>query len=176
MAFDFRKLLMASVLVMGIGTVLVIIQEILATLSLVMTDSNAATVDLIGTAFSVLMVPVFFALYLWCGIRAAKKYGFDAVGAGWVCAFSYFVTSIVHLILNLILNLVIVSKAISGSGVGSAEAALAASLFGGIVGLSGVGLSAFCGLALIIFGTMTNFVVGGTGAILVLRKNISSEM
>jgi hypothetical protein len=175
MGFDFRKLLMASILVTGIGVVLVIIQEILATLSLVMTDSNAATVDMIATAFAVLMLPVFFVLYLWCGMRAAKRYGFDAVGAGWVTAFSYFLASLVHLVLNLLLNLVIVSKAIAGSGVGSAESALAASLFGGIVGLSGVGLSAFCGIALIFFGTMMNFVVGGTGAILVLRKSIRSD-
>ena len=32
MAFDFKKLLMASILIMGVGVILVIIQEILATL------------------------------------------------------------------------------------------------------------------------------------------------
>jgi hypothetical protein len=175
MALDFRKLLMASILVMGIGVILVIVEEILTALSLVVTDANADTVDLIATAFSVLMLPVFLVLYLWCGMRAAKRYGFDAVGAGWVTAFSYFVTSLVHLVLNLLLNLVIVSKAIAGSGVGSAESVLAASLFGGVVGLSGVGLAAFCGIALIFFGTMMNFVVGGTGAIFVLKKSMRSD-
>ncbi|HSB47489.1 MAG TPA: hypothetical protein VLD37_05725 [Candidatus Bilamarchaeum sp.] len=170
MSFDFKKLLMASILVMGIGVVLVIVGEILATLSLVVTGENAGTFDTISTVYSVLMIPVFFILYFWCGMRAAKRYNFDPVGSGWVTAFSYFITSLVHLVLNLLLNLVIVSKAIAGSGVGSAESVLASSLFGGVVGLSGVGLSAFCGIALIFFGTMMNFVVGGSGAIFVLRK------
>ena len=175
MAIDFRKLLLASVLPMGIGVVLVILGEILLTLSLVITDANADTVDLISSAYSFLMVPAFFALYFWCGMRSVKRFGFDAVGSGLVTALAYFVTGLINLFLNVIIQAVIVSRDIVGSGVGSAESALASSLFGGLVGLSGVGLSAFCGIALIIFGTMTNFVVGGAGAIFVLGKSAKFE-
>ena len=175
MAFDFKKLLLASVLPLGIGVVLVILAEILLTLSLIITDSNAETIDLVSTAYSFFMIPLFLALYLWCGLRAVKRFNFDAVGAGWVTAFTYFVTGLFNLFLNVIIQAVIVSRDIAGSGVGAAESVLASSLFGGITGLSGVGLSAFCGIAIIIFGTMTNFVVGGTGALYAIKKSSRYE-
>lgn len=171
MALDYKRLLLASILPMGIGIVLVVLGEILSTLSLLITDSNAATMDTVSTAYSFLMIPIFFALYFWSGMRAVKRYSFDAVGAGSVTALAYFVAGFVNLALNVIIQAVIVSRDIVGSGVGAAESVLAASLFGGLVGLSGVGLSAFCGIALILFGTMTNFVVGGSGALYALKRS-----
>ncbi|MFN7990702.1 MAG: hypothetical protein U0R44_00945 [Candidatus Micrarchaeia archaeon] len=171
---DIRRTLLASVLVIGIGVVLVIIGMILQLLSIVVKDGNGAIVETVLTVFSVLSIPLFFLLYLWAGIRAAKRYNFDAVGAATVAALSYLVTAFIQLFLDIILSVVVVSRGVVGSGFGSAEAAVTASVFGSAVGLSGIGLSAVCGIGIIILGTMINFVIGGFGALFALRKSESA--
>jgi len=49
--------------------------------------------------------------------------------------------------------------------------ALASSLFGGAIGLSGIALSAVCGIGMLAVGVMINFVIGGFGALFALRKS-----
>ena len=169
--FDFKKLALASLLTVGIGIVLVIISIILSLLSLVVTGDNNATVDLISIVFSLLMFPVFLVLFFWTGMRAAKNYGFDAVGAGAVGAASYFVIGVIELVLEMLLAVIVVSRPMSGAGLNTPEMALASSLFGGAIGLSGIALSAVCGIGILAVGVMINFVISGFGALFALRKS-----
>ncbi|MFH0884188.1 MAG: hypothetical protein V1861_00580 [Candidatus Micrarchaeota archaeon] len=170
--FDFKKMAVSSLLTIGIGTVLVIISMILSLLSLVITDSSTnATIDLISLIFSILLFPVFLVLFFWTGMRAAKNYGFDAVGAGTVSGVSYFIVGAIELVLKIILAVIVVSRPMGGAGLGSPEMALASSLFGGVIGLSGIALSAVCGIGILIVGVMVNFVIGGFGALFALRKS-----
>ncbi len=171
-SFDYRRFILASALVIIIGIVLVILSLILQLLSVVVTDSNAATIEAVSSIYSLAMIPIFLVLFFWSGMRAAKRYGFDAVGGASVAAFSYVVIGLVQLVLNLLLSVVVISKGIAAPGFGSAEAALVASLFSGASGLSGIGLSAVCGLGIIITGAVVNFVVGGAGALFALRKTV----
>jgi hypothetical protein len=169
--FDFKKMMLSSLLVIGIGLVLVILSVILRLLTMVISDQGLmGIVDIVALAYALLMYPLFLAIYFWAGLRAAKAYGFDAVGAGIVSAFSYFVIACANLVLNLILTLVGVSGSLESTGFGTLESSLMASLFGGTAGLKGVGLTAVCGFGLIISGVMINFVVGGFGGLFALRK------
>jgi hypothetical protein len=170
-AIDFKKMALASLLTIGIGTVLVIISMILQLLSLVITDANGDIVGLVSAAYTLLMFPVFLALFFWTGMRAARNYSFDAVYAGAVTAASFFVIGIIELVLKMLLALIVVSRPIGGAGLGSPEMALASSLFGGAIGLSGIALSAVCGLGILVLGMMVNFVVGGFGALFALRRS-----
>ncbi len=172
-SFDFKRFILASALIIIVGVALVILGTILQLLSVAITDANAPTLELASSIYSVVEIPLFLILFFWCGMRAAKAFGFDAVGAAGVTAFSYAVIAVVQLILDILLSVVVVSKGIPTPGFGSAEATLAASLFSGASGLSGIGLSAICGVGVIIIGSMINFVVGGAGALFALRKTIS---
>lgn len=167
---DFKKMALASLLTIGIGVILVIISTILSLLSLVITDANNATIDLISLAYSVILFPLFLALFFWTGMRAAKNYGFDAVGAGTVSCVSYFIIGLIELVLKMVLAVIVVTRPMGGVGTGSPEMALASSLFGGAIGLSGIALSAVCGIGILIVGMMVNFVIGGFGALLALRR------
>lgn len=172
--FDFKKMFVASLLVVGIGLMLVILAVLLRLVSMLVTDpAITGIIDLAGMIYLILLFPLFLLLYFWAGMRAASAYGFDAVGAGIVAAFSYFICACVHLLLNIVLTLVFVAKPMGGAGFGTLESSLAASLFGGMIGLKGVGLSAVCGAGVIVLGTLINFVVGGFGGLFALRKSSS---
>ena len=168
---DVKKILYASFITIGIGVVLVIISLILELLTFVITDSNSELVSLAYMIFLIILYPVFLGLFLWTGYRAAKSFSFDAVGAGGVSAFSYFVIGIVELVLQTILAAIIVTKPMGVGTFGSPQMALASSLFGGIVGMKGLALSAVCGIGILILGAMINFVLGGFGALFALRKS-----
>ncbi len=172
-SFDFKRFLLASALVVIVGVVLVIIGTILQLLGVVITDANASTVQLISSVFAVAEIPLFLILFFWSGMRAAKAFSFDAVGAASVTAFSYAIIAVIQLVLDILLSIIVVSKGIATPGFGSAEAALAASLFSGASGLSGIGLSAVCGVGVIVIGALINFVIGGAGALFALRKTVS---
>ncbi len=170
MHVDVKKIALSSAVIIATGVVLVVLSLILQLLSLLINDSNGSIIDTVNAVYSIVLLPVFCGLYFWAGMRAVKKYGMDSVGAGLVAAFSYFVIASVRLLLNLILTFVVVSRLVDGSGFGSTESVVAASIFGGTAGLSGVGLSAVCGIGIILFGTMVNFVVGGSGGLFALRR------
>ncbi|MEW6722196.1 MAG: hypothetical protein AB1324_02965 [Candidatus Micrarchaeota archaeon] len=172
---DVKKMLISALLSVGIGLALVVLSLILQLLSLAITDENAQLLDTAFSLYMLILFPLFLGLYIWTGMRAVKRYQFDAVGAAWVAAIAYFITAVIEKILNAALALVIVSRPLGGGGFGSTESAVASSLLGGAVGLSGIGLSIVCGLGLVIVGTMINFVIGGCGALLVLRKQPQSS-
>lgn len=167
---DVKKLFLASALIIGLGIVFVILSTILQLLTNIISGPNLGIIETINTAYSILLYPLFLALYLWCGIRAARKYGFEPVGAGLVTSFSYLIIAVVQLVLDIILTLIFVSSQTTSVGFGSVESAMAAFFFGPTADISGVGLSAVCGVGVILFGLIINFVVGGFGAILALRR------
>ncbi len=169
--FDFKKLLVASFLSIAGGLVLAFISIILQLLSLAISDSTGEIIDLASSAYAIVLFPIFLVLFFWTGMRAAKNYQFDLVGAGGVAAFSYFVVGFVERLLNIVLAVVVVSRPLGGTGFGSTEMVLASSLFGGMTGLSGVALSALCGFGMLAIGSTINFVVGGFGALFALRKS-----
>lgn len=176
---DLRKAMFASLLTIGIGVVLVIASLILQLLNLVITDSSGELAgltygEIVGLLYMVYLIityPAFLALYFWTGLRAAKSYGFDAVGAGGVTAFAYFATGVIGLVLNMVLAAIVVTKPIGVGGFGSPGMLIASSLFEGISGLKGVALSAVCGIGFLLVGSLINFVIGGFGALFALRKS-----
>lgn len=168
--FDFKKLLLASLVIIGIGIVLIIISTILKVLPSVVPDDLKSVSSIINTAFSLLLYPIFFLLYFWSGVRATKNYGFDILGAGYVAAFSYFIVTLVGLVINTLLSLIVLTKPIGNFAFGSVETAFSSILFSGISDFGGVGVSAVCGVGIALVGALINFVIGGTGGWLVLRR------
>jgi hypothetical protein len=168
---DMRRILMASFITIGVGVVLSILSIILQLLALTITDSIGQTLDLVNSIFLILLIPVFLVLFVWTGMRAARSFGFDAVGAGLVTAFSYFVIGLVERLLNILLAVIVVKGPFDAVGFGSTEMIIASSLFGGLIGLSGIALSTVCGFGMIVFGSMVNFVIGGFGAIFTLQRS-----
>jgi len=171
MRFDFKKMLLASTLIVGIGAVLVVISLILQLLSVMIGGDTGQTVDLISTVYAFLLYPMMLALYLWTGIRATKSYGFDAVGAGIVTAFSHLIIGIIQLVMGLLLSLLVMTKGPVGAGFATPESVVAAAVFEDVMGMKGVGLSAVCGIGILMFGTVVNFVVGGVGSIIAQSRN-----
>jgi len=171
--FDYKKMALAAFLTVGIGVVLIIISLILQLLSIVMNDSNGAIIDMASIAYAIIMIPVFLALMFWTGIRAAKNFGFDAVGSAGVAALSFFVIGLAELALQMLLAAIIVTRPMGSGTLGSPALALASSVFGGAMGMGGIVLSAVCGVGILLLGVLVNFVVGGFGALFALRQQSS---
>jgi hypothetical protein len=160
---------LASLLVIVIGIILTILSIIVQVLPVVLPEEYSDAYDLINTSYQILLYLIFFVLFLWCGMRAAKGYGFDVVGAGLVAAFSSFVISIIKIIVNAVLGLIVISRPIGNLEFSSLESVVASVLFK-TVGVSGISISAVCGIGLALIAAMINFVIGGLGGWLVLRK------
>lgn len=178
MGFDMKKMMFASALIIAIGIILVVISLILQLLSVVITDAaRLEMVSLAGVVYAFLLYPLFFVLYFWAGMRAAKRYGMDAVGAGIVSAFSAAVVGIFQLVLISVMGVAVLAKgtAAASGAFATPEFVVASAVFGDIVGYTGVGLSLICGVGMIIMSTLVNFVVGGFGALFTLRKARISE-
>ncbi|MFH1521086.1 MAG: hypothetical protein ABID61_05565 [Candidatus Micrarchaeota archaeon] len=170
--FDFKKLLLASLVIIGIGIVLTILSTILKVLPAVVPDDLDSTISFISMVFSLLLYPIFFLLYFWSGVRASKNYGFDLVGAGYVAAFSYFIVTIISIIVNTLLGLIVLAKPIGNFAFGSIETVFSSILFSEVSDFGGVGISALCGVGIAIIGALMNFVIGGVGGWLVLRRKM----
>lgn len=166
---EIKKTLLASLLIIGIGVLLVVISIILQVASLLITGPRGEILSLATTIYTYLVVPLFIILYFWAGMRAVKKYKLDAVGGATVAAFSYFVTGLINLILTMLLSLLIVGKVLNVTGFRSLESVLAASLLGDLAGAVGMAASAACGIGLLVIGTLINFVIGGLGGLFAQR-------
>jgi hypothetical protein len=175
MAYDIKKLIFASALISAVGIVLIIISLILQLLSLMASAETAKTIDLISTIYAFLLYPVMAALFLWAGIRAVRKYNFDAVGAGLVSAISHFIIGLGQLFLGVLLSVVVLSRFSSSAGFATPESVLAAAIFEDVMGMKGIGLSAICGIGILLFGTVVNFVIGGFGGLLALSRGPRGE-
>jgi hypothetical protein len=162
-------MLLASLLIIGIGIILTILSVIIQALPIITPEDMSDTIDMASMAFQILLYPMFFLLYLWSGMRASNNYGFDIVGAGIVASFSSLVITMIKIVLNAVLAVIVVSRPIGNFGFGSMETVVASVLFD-TAGISGVGISAICGIGLALIGAMINFVVGGVGGWIALRK------
>lgn len=172
MGLDIKKVLLASILIIGIGIVLDIFAVILELLPMVVSDIKYINyLNLALNVFSYVSYPIFFAIFLWAGFRAVKKYGLDLVGAGTVSALSYFVIALFLILLDAFMNGVMLNRAASGVGFGSYEIIAATTVFGDLSGLGGVMLTVLCGIGIVIIGTLVNFVVGGIGGYFASRRN-----
>ena len=169
-SIDYRKMMFASSLTMGIGVILVIISVILELLSLALGGSYGPIFEMLSSAFILIMFPVFLVLFFWTGMRSAKNYGLDAVQSGFSTAFAYLVIALVELVLEIALAAVVITRPLGGEGFGSTKMVIISSIFGGVVGLKGVALTGVCGLGMILIGALINFVIGGFGALFALRK------
>ncbi|MBU0591907.1 hypothetical protein KKF81_04055 [Candidatus Micrarchaeota archaeon] len=180
---NIKGILRASFLAIGLGICVIIISMILQLLVIVASDSIGQTyfsveitesivnnVRFINTIFGILVFPLFLVLYFWTGMRAVKKYGLDAIGGASAAAFAYVVSGFGQLMLATVLNLVIMTKVIGGMAFGSTEAIIAANLFDDVSGMTGLGISAICGIGLILLGAMVVFVIGGIGGLFAARK------
>jgi len=170
MAYDVKKILRASVLIMAVGAALVVISMILELVSLLVTEPAAHIISFISTVYAFLLIPVFVALYSWAGYRAVKKYDLDVVSAGMVAAFSHIIVGLVNLALGTVLNILVMSRLVGGMGFGTAEATLAAFFFGEAAGAGGIFLSEICGIGMILAGAAINFVIGGLGGLFSFRR------
>jgi hypothetical protein len=171
MKLDIKRVLKGSLIFVGLGLVLVILTLILQLLTLIITGEYSDYVQIMALVFAFAVIPLYLAMYFIAGIRAVKKHGLDAVGAGMVSAFSYAVAAVAHLFFDFLLNMLIVSGLIpGGAGLGSSSSVLAAQVFGDITGPLGLGAALFCGFGLIAVGALINFVVGGLGGLFAQRK------
>lgn len=167
---DVRRVLTASFLTIGIGIVLSILSMILHLLSTLLTEGIGDIFGILNGLYLLLLFPLFLGLFFWTGIRAVTLYGFDMIEAGYIAAFSYFVIGLVEIVLHILLAILLVQGPLDTIGFGSTEMVVASSIFGGLIGLSGVALSAVCGFGMLMFGCMVNFVVGGFGALFILNR------
>lgn len=171
MKLDIKRVLRGSLIFAGLGLVLVILTLILQLLTLIITGEYSDYVQIVALVFAFLVIPLYLVMYFIAGVRAVKKHGLDAVGAGMVAAFSYAVAAMAHLFFDFLLNMLIVSGMIpGGAGLGSSSSVLAAQVFGDITGPMGLGAALFCGFGLIALGSLINFVVGGLGGLFAQRK------
>lgn len=170
MAYDIKRLIFASGLITAVGIVLIIISLILQLLTIMTSGDAAKTISLVSNVYAFMLYPLMFALFLWAGIRAVRKYGFDAVGAGLVAALAHFITGLAQLCLGVLLSIIVLSRFSSSVGFATPESVVAAAIFEDMMGLKGVGLSAICGIGILMFGTCVNFVVGGFGGLIALSR------
>jgi hypothetical protein len=171
MKLDIKKVLKGSLIFVGLGLILVILSLIFQILTLIITEEHSDVVHIVALVYAFSIIPLFLAMFFLAGVRAVKKHGLDAVGAGLVSAFSYTVVALAHLFFDFLLNLLVVSGLIpGGAGFGSSATVLAGQVFGDVTGPLGLGAALFCGSGLIAVGALINFVVGGLGGLFAQRR------
>jgi len=170
MPLDLKRIVFASALISALGILLVVISLILQLASLLITSDTAKLINQIDTVYEFMLYPVMFCLFLWAGYRAVRKYKFDAIGAGLVSAFSCLVVGAFQLCVIIILSLVIINRFASGIAFATPESVLAGALFPNTTDMAGVGLSSICGVGILIYGVVINFVVGGLGGLFALSR------
>jgi len=168
---DFMKIAKASLLPIVVGLLLVGIYLVLQAVPIFVSDSSTVdTLSTISMVYTYLMIPLYILVYFWAGMRAVKKFGLDAIGAGLTSAFAFLVTGLANVALGVLLNLIVLAQVIKDIDFRSPESVLAASILGDLEGRSGVAVTAICGVALIVVGALLNFVIGGLGGIKVLSR------
>jgi len=175
MALEMKKVFFASVLITALGMMFVVASLVLQMLPLVLEPEVGATISLLSTIYLFLLYPLFFVLYFWAGMRGAKRYGLDAINSGIVTAFSSFIVGAFELIAITIITAVVLAKGTGAVGFQTPEIVVTNVVFGDIMGYRGIGLSALCGLGLVLLNSAINFVIGGLGAILALSFAKRSE-
>ncbi len=171
MPLDLKKIVFASALISAVGILLVVISLILQLASLLITSETTHLINQIDTIYEFMLYPLMFCLFFWAGYRAVKKYKFDAIGAGFVAAFSCFVIGAFQLCVVIVLSIVIISRFASGTAFATPESVLAGALFPNTTDMAGVGISSICGVGILVYGMVINFVVGGLGGLFALSRD-----
>jgi hypothetical protein len=180
MKMNVKNMLRASLPLIGIGVVLVVIGLVLQLASLLLTGPHDIIVmlpvlgstsipELADAAFSYLAYPLFLILYFWGGMRGVKHYRLDTVGSAVSVAFAYVVTGVLDLAFGLVLSLLVINNILQTARYGSMESSMTIALLGETTGATGIALTGLCGIGIIAFGALMNFVVGGVGAIFAQR-------
>ncbi|MBI5227785.1 hypothetical protein HY988_04320 [Candidatus Micrarchaeota archaeon] len=160
---EFKKIARCALPIIAIGILLVIIYIILQTIPNFLSASKG-TVKLVVTIYSYAMIPLLGLLYFWAGRRAVRKFNLDELGGGLSAAFAAIVIGFVQLVLEAILSFLIVGRIILATDFRPASSILASMFLGDVVGSSGIGLSALCGLGVIFFSAVVCFIIGVIGA------------
>ncbi|MDD5171988.1 MAG: hypothetical protein PHF60_03040 [Candidatus ainarchaeum sp.] len=172
---DFKKILSASLMIIGIGVALVLIQGILDVVS-VLAPANLGPVPLglilglVRLGYWLLTFLLFAALYTWAGMRAVKNYGLDPVSGGVISALSHAVVCVISIIVNIGVGLIGAgSVAVGMAGSGGAGAAVGA-LLGGVGFMVGSALTLVVGAVCLFGGIVLNFGLGFLGGTLAQKK------
>ncbi len=165
---DFKKIARCALPVIAIGMLLVIIYIILQTLPSFLSGPNDLIKTII-TVYSYAMLPIFFLLYFWAGIRGMRRYGLDEISCGLVAAFSAVLIGLVQLVLEAILTLLIVSRIVTVTDFRPASAVFSSVFLGNTSGVPGVGITTICGLGIIALSAIVCFLIGVLGAIATKR-------
>jgi hypothetical protein len=177
---DIRNMLRASMPLIMMGIVLVLVSFALQVASLLLTGPKdivmvlpvlgaTSVPELASTAFSYLLYPIFFVVYLWGGIRGIKRYRLDTTGSALAVALSYVVAGFLNLALGVLISLLVINDIIHTLRFGTLESTLATVVFGETAGAMGIAFTGLCGVGILAIGALMNFVVGGVGAIIAQR-------
>jgi hypothetical protein len=173
---DFKKILSASLMIIGIGVALVVIQGILDVLALVV----PATIGPIPlrTLFVILKIGywalsflLFAGLYVWAGMRAVKSYGLDPISGGLVSAFSHTISCIISIVVNIVVGLVGAGGfALGMAGSGGEGAAAIGALLGGVGFMFGSAMTLVLGGVCLFGGIVLNLGLGFAGGTFAEKK------
>lgn len=160
---DNKKILASSTVGIAIGIVLVLISTIAHIVPQYISSDAAKMANSVITVFDYLLIVVFALLYLWTGMRAAKKYRSDMLECGVAAAFTHTIVGIVSLIINILVGVLALANILNATGLKSNESILAGVMFGGAVGAIGIGAVSICGVGMIVLGALLNFMIGALG-------------
>lgn len=172
---DFKKVLSASLMIMGIGVALVLVQAILSVAAIIVPDIGGIPIklvfSLVGIAFWAVSFLLFAGLYVWAGMRAVKSYGLDPLGGGIVSALSHLVVGVISIIVDLVVGVISAGSTVATmAGSGGATGAAAGALVGGL-GLMLSSAMTIMGGAICLFGGLVlNLGLGFLGGTLAQKK------
>ncbi len=164
----YHTILSQSLIPFLVGVLLVVFSRVLALLPLFLPDFQSE-LTLLSNLFLFALFPLFFALFLYAGMRAAEQ-GCDAVEAGLVGAFSYFAVNLVKLVLSAVLSFAALGGYLGSANVLDFENVFVSALLPQYAGAEAILLNSLCGFGLGLFGALVNFAVSGLGALLVLGR------
>ena len=160
---DNKKIIASSTVSIGIGILLVLISTLVHIIPSYISSDAAKVASTIVTVFDYVIIIAFIALYIWTGMRAARRYRSDSMECGVIAAFSHTIVGIVSLIINVLVGILALANILNASGLKSNEAVVSGVVFGGVVGAMGIGVSVICGIGLIVLGALLNFMIGALG-------------
>jgi len=173
---DFGKILSASLMIIGIGAALVLIQAILNVV-VVLAPATVGPIPLkfilglVQLVYSLLSFLLFAGLYFWAGMRAVQSYGLDPLSGGVISALSHTVVCIFSIIVSIVVGLIGAGGfALGMAGAGGTEAAAAGALFGGLSFMIGTAWTMVLGAVCLFGGIFLNFCLGFGGGLLVEKK------
>lgn len=160
---DNKKILASSTIAIVIGVILVLISTVAHIVPQYISTDAAKVANSVVSIFDYAMIIIFALLYLWTGMRAAKKYRADLLESALAAAFSHTIVGVVSLIVNVLVGILALANIVNGSGIKANESVISGLIFSGVVGAAGIGANVVCGIGLIVLGALINFMIGAVG-------------